>query len=162
MTPFKGTLSVHQVIWDKFHRWTTMRSISCFLCDAGEICHHGKHLGFIENKKSVPDLSHVEDYDVVIPLSQTKPSIPKAILSKPPCSKNEKKNISAKTTGTNKFSEKKLKRQTHEDVENQPSCSNSIITLNKGKRILSGKRIHVLSDITIKDINQLIKKKKND
>ncbi|KAL4706698.1 hypothetical protein ACJJTC_014453 [Scirpophaga incertulas] len=64
---FKGTLSVHQVIWDKYHKWTTMRSISCFLCDAGEICHHGKHLGFIDSKTTVPDSTHLDDYDVVIP-----------------------------------------------------------------------------------------------
>lgn len=58
---FKGTLTVHQVIWDIYEKYTTMRSISCFLCNAGEVCHHNKHLGFIENKKTVPDPSYLKD-----------------------------------------------------------------------------------------------------
>lgn len=149
LKPFKGTFSGHQVIWDKFQRFTIMRSISCFLCDAGEICHHNKHLGFIENQKNVQDPVLFEDYDVLIPLAQTKPSEPKIIISKSTCTKTQ-----TKTTQHLK------NRETNFNIENQPSCSKSIIKLSKDKIIPPRKRIQVLSDITIKDVNLPHKKKK--
>ena len=47
--PFRGTVSVYQVLWEKSTSRTTVRNMSCFDCDASEICSHGKHVGFIQN-----------------------------------------------------------------------------------------------------------------
>lgn len=44
--PFRGTVSVYQVLWEKSTSRTTVRNMSCFDCDASEICSHGKHVGF--------------------------------------------------------------------------------------------------------------------
>ncbi|CAH2096342.1 unnamed protein product [Euphydryas editha] len=48
LKPFRGTLSVHQVLWHTFSAKLTLRKQSCFLCDIDEHCVHGKHLGFYE------------------------------------------------------------------------------------------------------------------
>lgn len=70
LKPFRGTLSVHQVLWDAFRPKITMRNMSCFLCDAGEICSHGKHLGYINNKSF---RNQNDDLDsCVTPLANTK------------------------------------------------------------------------------------------
>ncbi|KAL4709200.1 hypothetical protein ACJJTC_008128 [Scirpophaga incertulas] len=51
---FKGTLDVHQVLWDLFcGPDLTIRKFSCFKCKAGCACEHGAHLGFF----TVPDIS---------------------------------------------------------------------------------------------------------
>lgn len=49
MKPFRGTFSVYQVLWEKSTSKTTVRNMSCFDCEASEICSHGKHVGFIQN-----------------------------------------------------------------------------------------------------------------
>lgn len=53
----------------------SLRTLSCFLCDASKECEHGKHLGFVKNqveteKENVsPRISNELD---VVPLSATK------------------------------------------------------------------------------------------
>ncbi|CAH0404768.1 unnamed protein product [Chilo suppressalis] len=74
LKPFRGTLSVHQVLWDLFTPKITMRSMSCFLCDVGEICNHGKHLGYIINSNYAINKNTITDvtsYNIV-PLAKTK------------------------------------------------------------------------------------------
>ncbi|CAB3232771.1 unnamed protein product [Arctia plantaginis] len=52
---FKGTLDVHQVLWDIFcGQNLTFRKFSCFICEANVQCEHGAHLGFLK----VPDFTH--------------------------------------------------------------------------------------------------------
>lgn len=88
-------------------------------------------------------------------MSQTKSGAPKTATSKPSWGKIQNND---KTTGANELLEKKLDIQTQVDVKIQPSCS--AISSDKRKTIPPGKRIHVLSDITIEYVNQLITKKK--
>ncbi|XP_046961868.1 uncharacterized protein LOC124531361 [Vanessa cardui] len=79
LKPFRGTLAVHQVLWDKFNPRITMRNMSCFLCDVGEICSHGKHLGFINNL-SVNQNTNIDAS--VVPLKNTKSKFPFALQNK--------------------------------------------------------------------------------
>ncbi|CAH0713855.1 unnamed protein product, partial [Brenthis ino] len=71
LKPFRGTLSVHQVLWDKFIPRITMRNASCFLCNVGDVCAHGKHLGYINSMPVIQNDN--ENIDFVIPLANTKP-----------------------------------------------------------------------------------------
>lgn len=69
LKPFRGTLSVHQILWHMLSQKLTLRKVSCFLCDVDEICIHGKHLGFYEimsiNNKND------ENEEIVTPLAAT-------------------------------------------------------------------------------------------
>lgn len=38
---FKGTFSVHQVVWEKSETKMILRKMSCFDCSAAQICVHG-------------------------------------------------------------------------------------------------------------------------
>ncbi|CAG4942376.1 unnamed protein product [Parnassius apollo] len=70
LKPFRGTLSVHQVLWDIFKPKITMRNMSCFSYDAGEICSHGKHFDYINNMSAT---NQNDDSDFcVVPLANTK------------------------------------------------------------------------------------------
>lgn len=47
LKPFKGTLLVHQVLWDKSNKTRiTLRKMSCTECSFLDICMHGKHLAY--------------------------------------------------------------------------------------------------------------------
>lgn len=45
---FRGSMSVHQVIWSANCLRMVFRKLSCFLCDYVEKCSHGYHLGNME------------------------------------------------------------------------------------------------------------------
>ena len=70
LKPFRGTLSVHQVLWDMFKPKITLRNMSCFLCDAGGICSHGKHLGYINNTSVTNRTDDLDSH--VVTLAKTK------------------------------------------------------------------------------------------
>ncbi|KAH9632276.1 hypothetical protein HF086_010201 [Spodoptera exigua] len=69
LKPFKGTLSVYQVLWDSSVPMTVLRQLSCFDCNADMKCIHGYDLG------NVPNYSHgnIENIDpnYVAPLSKS-------------------------------------------------------------------------------------------
>ncbi|XP_046972969.1 uncharacterized protein LOC124539689 [Vanessa cardui] len=70
---FKGTLKVHQVLWQLHCDRLTLRSSSCFKCTCGQICDHGKHLGFIKIPHSAAiTINQDEDRDHVTILATTK------------------------------------------------------------------------------------------
>ena len=71
LKPFRGTLSVHQVLWDLFSTKITLRKVSCFFCNIDERCVHGKHLGFYEILQNVKN----DDYssENVVTLAETAP-----------------------------------------------------------------------------------------
>ncbi|PZC80151.1 hypothetical protein B5X24_HaOG215373 [Helicoverpa armigera] len=71
LLPFRGTLEVHQVLWKKGLSMLTLRNASCFECDCGIICAHGKHLGFLDIPQSLSS-SPITDTDKVTPLIATK------------------------------------------------------------------------------------------
>ncbi|XP_047032108.1 uncharacterized protein LOC124638969 [Helicoverpa zea] len=81
LKPFSGTLSVHQVMWERYSNYLTFRKTSCFACEVGSVCEHGKHLGF--HKIPLPDdlkeSQHQLDDGGVVTLASTRP--PKRILS---------------------------------------------------------------------------------
>ncbi|CAG5042005.1 unnamed protein product [Parnassius apollo] len=67
---FRGSLSVHQVLWNMFKPKITVRNTGCFLCDAGEICSHAKHVGYINNMSAT---NQEDDFDsCVVTLANTK------------------------------------------------------------------------------------------
>lgn len=45
---FKGTMSVHQVLWSAGSLRMTFRKLSCFFCPNGITCTHGYHLGYMD------------------------------------------------------------------------------------------------------------------
>lgn len=49
LKPFKGTLSVYQVLWDVTVPRTVLRQLSCFDCLADKKCIHGYDLGSVSN-----------------------------------------------------------------------------------------------------------------
>ncbi|KAJ2944203.1 hypothetical protein O0L34_g18180 [Tuta absoluta] len=62
LKPFKGTLSVHQVVWESPVSNLSLRKMSCFECSASQTCVHGQHLGHIailpiQNVPSTPSCS---------------------------------------------------------------------------------------------------------
>lgn len=73
-TPFRGTLSVHQVIWKKDQDYITFMDLSCFSCEAGEICRHGFHSGFMKNPGKITDNLPVSQ-DFVAPLVRSKKNL---------------------------------------------------------------------------------------
>ncbi|CAH0398775.1 unnamed protein product [Chilo suppressalis] len=70
-TPFRGTLSVHQVLWKKDQDYITFRNLSCFSCEPGEICRHGLHSGFMKNRGKITD-NLQQSKDFVAALVRTK------------------------------------------------------------------------------------------
>lgn len=79
---FRGTLAVHQVLWKRGIADITFRSASCFECNYGMICNHGKHLGFSKLPSSdlMPPTAADEEY--VVPLISTKnPAVLKNITN---------------------------------------------------------------------------------
>lgn len=70
-TPFRGTLSVHQVLWKKDQNYITCRELSCFSCEPGEICRHGFHIGFMKNPAKTTD-SIQQSKDFVVPIRRSK------------------------------------------------------------------------------------------
>ncbi|CAB3248789.1 unnamed protein product [Arctia plantaginis] len=66
ISPFKGTLSVHQVIWHSGSEFIEFRKLSCFLCMA-KICEHeNKHMQLHKMYKSVVE-SVVQNIKVIPP-----------------------------------------------------------------------------------------------
>ncbi|XP_045775471.1 uncharacterized protein LOC123874272 [Maniola jurtina] len=53
---FKGTMSVHQVLWSSDNYRMTFRKLSCFFCQNGIECAHGYHLGYM----NIPDDNMIE------------------------------------------------------------------------------------------------------
>ncbi|KAL4702763.1 hypothetical protein ACJJTC_002303 [Scirpophaga incertulas] len=52
---FKGTMSVHQVLWSANSLRMTFRKLSCFFCPNGVTCTHGYHLGYMNvHEDSMP------------------------------------------------------------------------------------------------------------
>lgn len=52
LKPFRGTLSVYQVIWDITIPKTVLRQLSCFDCNVDNKCIHGYDLGYIPNNSN--------------------------------------------------------------------------------------------------------------
>nr|XP_037875642.1 uncharacterized protein LOC119630403 [Bombyx mori] len=74
LKPFRGTLSIHQVLWDILSERLTLRTVSCFLCDIDEQCIHGKHLGFYEfNVAMGSNDNEFENENIVTLLAETAP-----------------------------------------------------------------------------------------
>lgn len=88
LVTFKGTLNVHQVLWEQHCKRLTLRTSSCFKCICGQICDHGKHLGFIAIPCSTT-ISNIqaENKDHVTLLAATKPSTLSDVTSLPTTSK---------------------------------------------------------------------------
>ncbi|CAH0407914.1 unnamed protein product [Chilo suppressalis] len=64
ISPFKGTMSVHQVLWNIHSDFLEFRKLSCFLC-IEEICHHdNKHMQLHKIYKSAI-ASSVENVKIV-------------------------------------------------------------------------------------------------
>ncbi|KAL4716252.1 hypothetical protein ACJJTC_004746 [Scirpophaga incertulas] len=69
ISPFKGTMSVHQVIWNKKSEFIEFRKLSCFDC-VNKICDHGnKHMQLHKIYKSATALS-VENVKIIPPSKQ--------------------------------------------------------------------------------------------
>lgn len=74
LKPFRGTLSIHQVLWDILSERLTLRTVSCFLCDIDEQCIHGKHLGFYEFNVAIgSNDNESENENIVTLLAETAP-----------------------------------------------------------------------------------------
>lgn len=71
LTTFKGTLGVHQVLWQKDIDTLTFRNASCFSCDVNIVCTHGRHLGFKKNLHFNNKSLEIEEDSVVL-LGSTK------------------------------------------------------------------------------------------
>lgn len=71
LKPFRGTLSVHQVLWDVFSTKLTLRKVSCFFCNIDERCVHGKHLGFYDISQNVK--KNYYSSENVVTLDETAP-----------------------------------------------------------------------------------------
>ncbi|CAB3228481.1 unnamed protein product [Arctia plantaginis] len=66
ISPFKGTLSVHQVIWHSGSEFIEFRKLSCFLCMAKIWEHENKHMQLHKMYKSVVE-SVVQNIKVIPP-----------------------------------------------------------------------------------------------
>lgn len=66
LTTFKGTLGVHQVLWQKDIDTLTFRNASCFSCDVNIVCTHGRHLGFKKNLHFNNKSLEIEEDSVVL------------------------------------------------------------------------------------------------
>ncbi|KAG6451047.1 hypothetical protein O3G_MSEX006925 [Manduca sexta] len=70
---FKGTLDVHQVLWDIFSGPDlTFRKFCCFSCGAHVECEHGAHLGF----HKVPDITESAELTMLAATKSMRDNIP--------------------------------------------------------------------------------------
>nr|XP_049701306.1 uncharacterized protein LOC126055567 [Helicoverpa armigera] len=69
LKPFKGTLSVYQVLWDSSVPMTVLRQLSCYDCNADMKCIHGYDLGNVPNY-SYGNIENI-DPNYVAPLSKS-------------------------------------------------------------------------------------------
>lgn len=69
--PFKGTLSVYQVLWDVTIPHTILRTLSCFDCI--DKCIHEYDLGRIPNNNH-DYIENIDPFENIVPLSKSRPN----------------------------------------------------------------------------------------
>ncbi|RVE42633.1 hypothetical protein evm_012719 [Chilo suppressalis] len=117
---FRGTMSVHQVLWSCDRHQITFRKLSSFLCENGKICRHKYHLGFM----NLP--SNYENFD--------------AEYLKHFINENTTHEILQEITNPPTFNNEVLYKSTTEALQNMKTTSNS--AKNKKITILSDVKLH--------------------
>ncbi|CAH0403518.1 unnamed protein product [Chilo suppressalis] len=117
---FRGTMSVHQVLWSCDRHQITFRKLSCFLCENGKICSHKYHLGFM----NLP--SNYENFD--------------AEHLKHFINENTTHEILQEITNPQTFNNEVLYKSTTEALQNMKTTSSS--AKNKKITILSDVKLH--------------------
>ncbi|KAL0879214.1 hypothetical protein ABMA27_002997 [Loxostege sticticalis] len=126
---FRGTMSVHQVLWSFDRPRITFRKLSCFLCENGDICSHNYHLGFMNLPCLYEDVDpeHLQDF---LNENTTNEVLREVTNPRTP-------------SPTNQF----MNRSAAEASQNMKNSSN---------RAQNNNKITILSDVKIKKKNKII------
>ncbi|CAH0726839.1 unnamed protein product, partial [Brenthis ino] len=125
---FKGTMSVHQVLWSSNNLRMTFRKLSCFFCQNGIECSHGYHLGYMDVPQTIIELEEELLHDFLE--TNTTPEIINEITNSP-----EILNSTSQATHASL------------NCENQEGQSQNIIEANA--KSTTTKVVKILSDVRL-------------